>query len=160
VTRLIKEGADRAGEDHAKVLGRGNNIKTFRESYALGFWGTLEDRLRNLALARGEADKGLVLASLKQQVDDLFFDKYPHLRPRPAESGRKPYIAPNANCEKCAKAKSGYCREHGHLRPRSGGRSPAFNYGAYDAGGDAARTVDLGRAGTPKAEQAPSRREL
>lgn len=159
VTNLIKKGAADAGEDPKVVLGQGNSIKTFRESYASGFYHTLVNRLRNLALHRGETDKGLVLASLERQVEEMFYGEYPHLRP--SESGRAEYVAPNKDCAKCKAAKSGYCREHGYLRPRSGGgRAAAYNYEAADMGRAAARTVDLGPGGTPKAPSAPTRTPL
>lgn len=159
VTNLIKQGAAEAGEDPSVVLGQGNSIKTFRESYASGFYYTLTSRLRDLALNRGETDKGLVLASLEAQVEEMFYGEYPHLRP--SESGRAEYVAPNKDCAKCQKASSGYCREHGYLRPRRGSsKAPAYNYDAADLGRAAARSVDLGPGGTPKAEGGASRTQL
>lgn len=159
VTALIKKGAEEAGEDPKVILGQGNNIKTFRESYASGFYYTLTSRLRDLALNRGETDKGLVLASLEAQVEEMFYGEYPHLRP--SETGRAEYVAPNKDCAKCEKTKSGYCRDHGYLRPRSGGgRAPAYNYEAADMGRSAARTVDLGPGGRAKAEGGPTRTQL
>jgi hypothetical protein len=159
VTALIKKGAEEAGEDPKAILGQGNSIKTFRESYASGFYHTLINRLRNMALSRGETDKGLVLASLEAQVEEMFYAEYPNLRP--SESGREEYIAPNADCEKCKKASSGYCREHGYLRPSKAKPRPgSFNYEAYSKGGHAARTVDLGPGGTAKAEGGPTRTQL
>lgn len=159
VTNLIKEGAVAAGTDPKSILGQGNSIKTFRESYASGFYYTLTSRLRDLALNRGETDKGMVLASLEAQVEEMFYGEYPHLRP--SETGRAEYVAPNKDCSKCANAKSGYCREHGYLRPRSGGgKAPAYNYEAADMGRAAARSVDLGAGGTPKAPAGTTRTEL
>jgi hypothetical protein len=159
VTNLIKQGAIEAGEDPTLILGQGNSIKTFRESYAAGFYHTLVNRLRNMALARGEADKGLVLASLEAQVEEMFFAEYPHLRP--SESGRAEYVDPRKDCAKCAKASSGYCNEHRYLKPSNAKvRDRAWNYAAQSAGSDAARTVDLGPGGTPKAEGGRTRTEL
>lgn len=162
VTKLIEEGAKAAGQDPSIVLGRGNNIKTFRDSYVSGFYQTLVSRLRNMALSRGETDKGLVLASLAQRVETAFFTKYPELKPQPrTNTGRDAYIAPNENCERCKKTKSGYCREHQYLKPSAARyRGPAVNTTAYSAGSAAARTVDLGRGGTPKAGSAAPRKEL
>lgn len=159
VTALIKKGALEAGEDPKAILGQGNSIKTFRESYASGFYHTLINRLRNMALSRGETDKGLVLASLEAQVEEMFFAEYPNLRP--SESGRAEYVAPNKDCKKCEQAKSGYCREHQYLKPSTAKARPgSFNYAAYSKGGNAARTVDLGPGGTPKAEGGTTRTEL
>ena len=159
VTNLIKQGAAEAGEDPSVVLGQGNSIKTFRESYASGFYHTLTSRLRDLALNRGETDKGLVLASLEAQVEEMFYGEYPHLRP--SQTGRSEYVAPNKDCTKCKQAKSGYCREHGYLRPsQAKGRAGAWNHTASSLGSSAARTVDLGPGGTPKAPKGTSRTEL
>lgn len=159
VTNLIKQGATEAGMDPATILGQGNSIKTFRESYANGFYFTLTSRLRNLGLERGETDKGLVLASLERQVEDMFYGEYPHLKP--AQTGRDDYIAPNATCTKCKATKSGYCREHMYLKPSTAKRrAGAYNHEASNLGSDAARTVDLGPGGTPKAPAAPTRTEL
>jgi len=159
VTALIKKGAEEAGENPKAILGQGNNIKTFRESYASGFYFTLTSRLRDMALSRGETDKGMVLASLEAQVEEMFYAEYPHLRPE--ESGRAPYIAPNADCAKCKKTKSGYCRDHQYLRPSKGSsRASAYNYEAANMGRAAARTVDLGPGGTPKAPSGTPRTQL
>jgi hypothetical protein len=159
VTALIKKGAEEAGEDPKAILGQGNSIKTFRESYASGFYSTLISRLRTMALHRGETDKGLVLASLEEQVEEMFFAEYPNLRP--SESGRAEYVDPRKDCVKCPKTKSGYCREHQYLKPSTGrGRPGSFNYEAYSKGGHAARTVDLGPGGTPKAEGGTTRTQL
>jgi hypothetical protein len=159
VTALIKKGAEEAGENPKVILGQGNSIKTFRESYASGFYWTLTSRLRTMAMSRGETDKGMVLKSLAEQVEEMFFGEYPHLRP--AETGRAEYIAPNANCEKCAKTKSGYCRDHQYLKPSTAqARSKAWNYEAQSRGSNAARTVDLGPGGTPKAPSGTPRTQL
>ena len=89
----------------------------------------------------------------------MFFAEYPHLRP--SESGRAEYVAPNKDCTKCKSAKSGYCREHQYLKPSTGrGRPMAYNYEAASMGRDAARTVDLGPGGTPKAEGGITRTQL
>lgn len=159
VTSLIKKGATEAGEKWEEVLGRGNSIKTFRDSYASGFYWSLQDRLRNMALSRGESDKGLVLKSLSDQVEEMFFEEYPNLRE--GQTGRAPYIPPNKNCDRCKAAKSGYCREHGYLRPSTAKpKHTPFNHRAAERGEDAARTVDLGPGGQAKAEAGAPRTEL
>jgi hypothetical protein len=159
VTGLIKKGAVEAGQNPEVVLGRGNSIKTFRESYASGFYWTLRNRLMNLGLNRGETDKGLVLASLERQVEEEFYGAYPNLRP--SESGRDDYIPPNKDCARCKQAKAGYCRDHLYLKPSTAKvRHSAFNHEASNLGSHAARTVDLGPGGTPKAEAARTRTEL
>ena len=145
VTRLIKEEAARIGEPHLadEVLGRGTSIKTFRESYAHGFYSTLVQRLQRMSLERGQnADGALVLASLKERVDEAFYEKYPNMRPTTTRDDR---ILGNdqKECAKCKAAKSGYCREHSWKRPRRA-RAGAFSQSAYASGSAAARRVDLG----------------
>jgi hypothetical protein len=159
VTKLITEGAVAAEVDPKSILGQGNSIKTFRESYANGFYFTLVNRLRDLALNRGETDKGMVLASLEAQVEDMFYGEYPDLRP--ANTGRAEYIPPNEKCDKCKGTKSGYCRDHQFLKPSKAKAKPgSYNYEAANMGSAAARTVDLGPGGTAKAPAAPTRTEL
>lgn len=159
VTSLIKQGATEAGMDPKELLGQGNSIKTFRESYASGFYHTLVNRLHTMALSRGETDKGLVLASLEAQVEELFFAEYPNLRPE--QTGRAEYVDPRKDCEKCPNTKSGYCRDHQWLKPSTAKpKAQAFNYSAYSNGSDAARTVDLGPGGTAKAPAGTTRTEL
>lgn len=159
VTNLIKKGAVEAGENPDVVLGRGNSIKTFRESYAGGFYWTLRNRLMNLGLSRGETDKGLVLASLERQVEEEFYGAYPHLKP--SETGRDDYVPPNRGCDKCKKAKAGYCRDHMYLKPSTAKpKHSAYNDHASSLGSAAARTVDLGPGGTPKAPSGATRTEL
>lgn len=144
VTKLIKEEATRIGEPELadEVLGRGNSIKTFRESYASGFYSTLVHRLQRMAFERGQySDGAVVLASLKERVDEAFYAKFPEMRPQPV--GTKVLGEPQAECLKCKAAKSGFCREHSWKRPRAA-RQGAFSMSAYNSGSSAARKVDLG----------------
>jgi hypothetical protein len=147
VTKLIKEEAARLGDPNLaeEVLGRGNNIKTFRASYAEGFVGTLSSRMRMMAIARQSSggEGTVVLASIKDAVDEAFYEKYPSERPLPVEN-RIGEV--QEECSRCAKAKSGYCRQHSYRRPHKG-RESAWSNSGYNAGSDAARTVDLGSAG-------------
>jgi len=159
VTKLIKDGAAAAGENAGDVLGQGNNIKTYRDSYAQGFYYTLQNRLRNMAASRSEDEKGLVLKSLAAQVDEEFYGAYPHLAP--STEVAQAWVDPSADCAKCQKAAGGYCREHMYLKPSTAKvKDTPFNHGAFNAGGHAARTVDLGAGGTPKAPAGATRTQL
>lgn len=142
VRNMYKKEALARGEDPTDLLGRGNNMKTYRESYAAGFLDEVWRRLSTMRAARGEHELGLVLVGRKEAIDESFYQKYPSARPSTAVA--KPYEAPNANCPKCAKAKSGYCREHGWLKPRYSRSAGAFSASGYSKGQDAARTVDMG----------------
>lgn len=146
VTRMIKAEAARLGQPELaeQVLGRGNNIGTFRDSYASGFYSTLVRRLRLAATARGQFSDGtLVLANAKERINEAFYERFPHLRPQPV--GTPVLGETQEECPRCKKAKSGYCREHSWKRPsRAQSRPGAFNADAFSVGSAAARTVDLG----------------
>lgn len=136
VTKEFIAACEERGEDHTVLTGRGNNVKTYRESYARGFVQTMHQRLWRMRTAQGETGSGLVLADRSERVKEAFYQKYPQYRPRPREE------AASNPCEKCAKAKSGYCRAH---KPRSyGTRTVTHNDAAYSRGGAAAAMVDLG----------------
>lgn len=142
VRKMFAKEATARGEDPDELLGRGTNVKTYRKSYAMGFVNTLYGRLRTMRLGRGANEVGLVLAGRKERVDEAFYDKFPQYRPKPINR-QLDYKDPVAECDKCKKAKSGYCREHSYMRPRKQ-RGRNLNGKAYDRGSDAARTVDLG----------------
>lgn len=144
VTTMIKQEAARQGEPHlaAELLGRGNNIKTYRESYASGFYNTLVNRMQKLAADRAAYSSGeLVLASYKERVDEAFYERYPNLRPQPV----KQIGEASEECAKCRRSKSGYCRDHSYLRPRSSrASSKPYSQAGARAGRAAAQRVDLG----------------
>lgn len=147
---LFKAEAEARGEDPAILLGKGNSVKAFREDYASGFVSTMRSRLTNMRATRGEDEKGLVLAGRVNNIQEAFYERYPDQRPVSGKAG--PYRAPNDGCAKCAKAKSGYCRDHNYLKPRYRTVGRAMNYDAYDRGSAAARTVDLGAGGGRKVQ--------
>lgn len=156
ITRWVKAEAARQGFDAEQILGRGNNMEKMRESYASGFVSTLNNRLTRMRHMQGTEAAGLVLADRSDRVNRVFYEEYPNLDPanqKPVE----PWKDPTEDCERCKKAKSGYCREHSYLRPLK----PRTSYGrsyhsAFNRGSDAANAVDLGRnsQGTHKAGSA------
>lgn len=140
---MVKAEAELRGDDPNIVLGQGNNMKTFRASYAEGFSTEIYSRLLRMRYVAGEESQALVLAGRKDAVDEAFYVKYPQYRPQP----RTAAIGNGRDaCSKCAKAKSGFCNEHRHLRPTAA-KEASFNPRAYRAGGSAASTVDLGTKG-------------
>lgn len=144
VTKMIQQEAARQGEPHlaAELLGRGNNIKTYRESYANGFYNTLVSRMQRLAAERAAYSSGeLVLADYKNRVDEAFYERYPNLRPQPV----KQIGTPSEECAKCRRAKSGYCRDHSYLKPSTArGKERPYSMAGHRAGSRAAAQVDLG----------------
>lgn len=148
VRAMFKAEAEHRGEDPRILLGQGNNVKRFRESYAHGFEQELWRRLYRMRASRGESEVGLVLASREEAIAEAYYEKYPQFRPVKV-SGAIAYKDPQTDCAKCATAKSGYCREHSYLRPTKR-KEVQINYAAYTRGEDAARTIDLGKGGTPK----------
>lgn len=157
VSNAIKEEAARIGQPHLaeELLGRGTNIKTYRNSYASGFYWTLVNRIQTHRLGEQLEAHDLVLASAKDVVDEAYYEKYPSRRPAAVVESSAPK---QEACAKCSQAKSGYCREHGWMRPRAS-RPSAYSSAGQRAGSHAARTVDLGATGTGKVGGS-DRREL
>lgn len=115
VTRLIKEYGrmNDATTEALAMLGRGNVMASYRESFAEGFVTTLRSRLygmRQSAQAQAEHEGMLVPIGRVEAVNESFWNKYPNLRPQ--ESTDTGTYIDRKDCEKCKKAKSGYCREH------------------------------------------------
>lgn len=153
VRNMFKREAELRGEDPKALLGEGP-VKGFRRSFAQGFEMEVWSRLASMRRARGDASVGLVLASSKERVDEAFYQKYPAHRPvKPSgELGLDGAVNSHANCAKCKRAKSGYCRDHAWLRPGRT-RVERLNHQAYDRGRVAARSVDLGAAGGRRIER-------
>lgn len=151
VTRLIQEADPVLAKE---LLGRGTNIKTYRVSYANGFYHTLLSRLVTHRLAEGMAEHGLVLTSAKDAVDEAFYARYPMLRPKADD---RILGNPREECARCKAAKSGYCREHQWLKPSQARHSTPYSTAGAEAGRAAARTVDFGRVGTGTVGQGDSR---
>lgn len=154
VTTLIKQHANRIGRPELaeELLGRKTNIKTYRRSFANGFYSTLIQRIRQLGADRAASGEGeLVLHSMKERIEEALYTKFPHLRPRPQEARIGDGYSQRSSqrdCDRCAKTKSGYCREHSWMKPRRGRTTyQSFSQAAASSGARAARSVDLG-AGT------------
>lgn len=144
VTALIRKQAVVEGIDPNLLLGRGNMMSTYRDSYAEGFVQTIARRLTDMTRQAREMNPGaLVPLSRAIEVEEAFYAQYPNMRPAEATEWKDP----TSECEKCKRAKSGYCREHSYLKPRYG-RPQAFNGRAYAAGRTAAYDVNLGPSGT------------
>lgn len=143
--KLFAQHASSIGEDPSELLGRGNSVKTFRESYADGFISTLSSRLWRMRQSHG--DKELVLGNRAEAVKEALYEKYPSRRPSTAVAKRHD---PRAECSKCQQAKSGYCRDHQYLKPRAGRYvERAYSAAGASRGRAAARGVSLGSKGTP-----------
>lgn len=140
--KLFAQHASSIGEDPSVLLGRGNSVSTFRDSYAESFTSTMHSRLWRMRQSHG--DKELVLGNRKVQVKEALYEKYPHLRPSTVPAKRN-----DRNCERCDKAKSGYCRDHQYLKPRAGRYvEKAYSSAGASRGAAAARSVELGSKGT------------
>lgn len=146
VRQMFKAEALARGEDPAALLGKGNIMKSYREDFALGFVDKVRSRLSQMRMSRQDADAGeLVLASRNEAINETFYAAYPQYRPvDPGTRSTVGYVDPRKGCTKCQRAKSGYCRDHGYLRPRVGRYGRDTNYTALDRGRQAAATADLG----------------
>lgn len=145
VTRMFKKACEAHGEDPSALLGRENNVKSYRTDYADAFTDEINQRLWAMRNTRSE-DGAMVLLSRQDEVNEMFWTAYPAQRPVPRE--RRVGSSEGTQCAKCAKAKSGYCREHGYRRPRYSSSVRGTNYTAASRGRDAASRVDLGPSGT------------
>lgn len=140
VRKMFAAEATARGEDPGVLLGRGSNMKVFRESYALGFRQEITRRLYDMRMSRGQVSQGLVLANRKEAIDEAFYTRFPERRPKPVPAIGEHKLG---TCPKCAKALSGYCRDHAWMRPKAG-RVRYENGTGVDRGARAARTVNLG----------------
>jgi hypothetical protein len=145
--RYFEEEARRRGEDPRPLMGQSNSVKVYRETYADAFVSELWSRLWRMRQERAEESHALVLKGAKNAVEEEFYAKYPQFRP----SAELPASIMHKDCEKCKKAKSGYCRDHAYLKPRKE-KERRYNYTAYERGQAAARAVDLGPGGRRKVE--------
>jgi len=147
IGRVYKSECKRRGEEPA-VAGRGVNGAAYREMYAEQFVDTLRSRLWQARQSAGSG-RGLVLHGRDERVKEAFYERFPDRRPKPeVEAGTGTEIA--ERCERCAKAKSGVCRQHHLPTPRMNrGRDPysAAARRGREAGAAAARHVNLGRGG-------------
>lgn len=171
VQRIYLREAARRGEE-ARATGLGFNTRMYREAYAREFVGTLNERLW-LARQAVNAARGVVtLAGRTERVREALWAAFPQLRPRPRTeaSATVVYRAPNADCKRCSRAKSGYCREHDWLKPRQATQADRARWDREEnsasaragraSGRHAAEGVHLTRgAETPKAPAA-DRREI
>lgn len=167
-------------EETPKVSGRGIQVDLYRESYARGFVNELGWRLRAARDASDAASGGaLVMHDRSGRVDEAFYREFPKQRPMSAEARAaqeardEEYWAllekERAECVKCAAAKT-KCREHADRvlsaadRRRYERRIHSSEAEAgMRAGAASARTVDVARSGTPRAnvaERGEARKEL
>lgn len=157
VQRIYLRAARDRGET-ANATGMGFDSRGYRKAYADQFVSTLKAEMRR---AREAAAAGLpAVHGRADAVKDAFYDFCPDMRP--SDEVEQPYVAPNANCDKCKQAKSGFCRqEHWYLRPRGWtkadeAREQRERYGASAkagraSGAQAARGVVVSRGTAPKA---------
>jgi hypothetical protein len=108
VQRIYVREAARRNEP-VRAAGLGFDASTYRGAYADGFQMKLASRLRAARDAADSVGGGVVLHGRSDRVDEAFYTLFPNLRPDtlPVVFGPDP-----EPCPKCAKAKSGACRDH------------------------------------------------
>lgn len=144
VGRLYKAECANRGEE-ALLSGRGITGKAYRENYANAFVYKLSERLR---MARAGEGNGIVLGNRESVLSEAFYKRFPDMRPK-AVVDAGPTTA-SGRCDRCAKAKSGQCREHRVSYGRASRGPDPYSAAAVrgrEAGTSAARIVDLGRGG-------------
>lgn len=154
VTRLYLQACRERGEE-PQVAGRDVRAKDYRVVYARSFAWRLDKRLADARNAVAQMHGLPELAGRQERVDELFYSKFPHLRPKPAPEPQP--------CEACARTKheSGLCRLH---RPRKVTKQDTARWNrlwaseaarrAYEAGTAAADAVVLSR--TERTEEVAS----
>lgn len=151
VGRLYKEVCADRGEDPV-VAGRSTNAKTYRKSFADAYVSRISTRLWEMSQSSGGTD--LQLRGRKEAVDEAYYERFPHLRPQKREDrqiGEGVRGGPGGNCPKCAKTKSGYCRDHQYLKPSTAAyRGKPVSYAGRRAGAAAANSADLGGGSSSK----------
>lgn len=115
VQRIYLREAKNRGES-ARATGLGFNTRMYRQAYAEEFITTLHTRLWRARQAANAARGVVTLAGRKERVDEAMYAAFPNLRP--STEVAEPYVAPNADCDRCKRAASGFCRDHGWLKPR------------------------------------------
>lgn len=139
--RLFEAEALKRGENPKLMLGIGNSMDNFRDSYEIGFKEEARRRLRMMRV--DQASGAIVLASRREAVEELYYSKYPHMRPTDNPVGHNA-LGGRDTCPRCKKAKSGYCRDHAYLRPRARDyKYTPLNETGLSAGRHAAASVDL-----------------
>lgn len=113
VTRLYVRACAERGEDPA-VAGRSVSAKDYREVYAREFVTRLARRLRAAQDAADSIGGGIQLHGRSERVDEAFYERFPSYRPTPKTE--EPEAKPEEPCAKCAKAKTGKCRDHREYR--------------------------------------------
>lgn len=147
--RLFAQLCVEKGEDPTPLLGQGNDVSAYRTAYADGFESEMYSRLARMRMSTGD-DGALVLKSRGENVKEAFYTRYPNLRPGKPTVGREigPTGGPGGTCEKCNKAKAGYCRDHMYLKPSTARyREKQYSQAGYARGVTAAQHVDLGGGG-------------
>ena len=145
VSRIFVEEATKRGDDPSVLLGRGNDMKAFRASYAEGFCDTIWSRLLRMRATRAVGTHSVMLKNAADKVTEAFYDRYPGQRPT---ATTEEWVEPNADCPRCKQAKSGYCREHAYLKPSTAKPKPRpYSVAGAERGARAAESVDLGASG-------------
>jgi hypothetical protein len=164
------------------VGGKGFQAKRYRKAYAEGFSDQFGWRLRDARSAVDAQSGGLVLRGRKERVAEAYYEEYPKRRPASAEeqaasaAESEAYWAAKEAEERecratgrCSKTKNG-CKDHRAYEVSQSERrrwdreqnAPERTAGRR-AGAAAASAVEFRRTAgdrTPKADPAPTRREI
>lgn len=143
IQRVYLAESARRGETPA-ATGLGFQTEHYREAYAQAFVMQLSRRLRRARDAANTSGGVVVLAGRYERVEEAFYALFPGMRPTPRED-LAPYVAPNANCARCAKAKSGFCTEHGYLKPSTWSAADQARWEAKTNGASARAGRVVGR---------------
>jgi hypothetical protein len=144
IQKLYEKACKARGEDPV-VAGRTVNAKLYRKSFAESYVSTVSTRLWEMRQS-SEGGTGMVLAGRSAAVREAYYERFPQFRPVTREDrilGEGTVGGPTGNCPKCGKAKSGYCRDHSYLKPRTW-KPERRSHEGMRAGRTAGQSADLG----------------
>ena len=132
VTKVYKQACEARGEDPL-LVGRGNSVKAYKESYTDAFVTTINNRLYRMQMEAGVNNAGeLVLADRKTRVQEAFYEFFPDLKPQPytgATTGqgkgrRRSYAMPKRKYSPAGDIAGTRAANEADLTGRAGRQSP------------------------------------
>lgn len=135
--------AARCAEEGREPM-KGLKGETYRKSFIAGYAARISSRLSEMKTARDEAASGheLAIVSMRDDLDEFFFDVYPDRRPHPKDCECESCHFAKCVNEKCDRPK---CKEwnRNKNKPVRYAKAQPIDGRAYRFGGSVAESADL-----------------